>query len=230
MREPKIGGSSAQEPVAPDAGADAHTTRSKDSQDQEYLTVASKGRDVRRTTCLLAVLFGMGLLGLLLMIKKSTPRSATASSTQSAETDIEAAMARLTGIKAKIFDRMDEIVNRFYEFSDVRQVKVNELVRNPFEHDLSWSTLKRAPNSDRSNAEAERLLREQQLRKQAKGLRLLSIMRSKQGNCCMIDDKILYEGDTIKAFTIRKIEDSRVTLMSNETESENVEILLKLSQ
>jgi len=28
--------------------------------------------------------------------------------------------------------RMDEIVKKFYEFSDVVQVKVNELVKNPF--------------------------------------------------------------------------------------------------
>ena len=30
-------------------------------------------------------------------------------------------------------DRMDEIVQKFYEFSDVFQVKVGELAKNPFE-------------------------------------------------------------------------------------------------
>jgi len=41
----------------------------------------------------------------------------------------------------------------------------------------------------------------------------------------MIDDKILYEGDSIKSFKVSQIGDSFVKL-----ESEGTEILLKLSE
>jgi hypothetical protein len=192
-------------------------------QCQEYLTVASKGRDVRKTTFLLAALFGLGLLGLLFMIKKSSPQGAAAADTSGAESVIETAIEGLTGIESGLFARLDNVVQRFYEYSDVRQVQVSELVRNPFKHDAAWGTLSKVPDSDRSNAEAERLLRAQQLK-------LLSIMHSKQGSCCMIDDKILYEGDLIKDFKIGKIEQDCVTLRSCQTASEDMEIVLKLSE
>jgi preprotein translocase subunit SecG len=209
-------------------GADAAATG--DEQGQQYLTVASRGKSVRKTTRLLAVLFVIGLLCLLFMIKRSVPQSASASQTGVAETQIELTIARLTGFKSQVFERMDQIVNRFYEFSDVRQVKVNELAKDPFKHDSLWSNLKQSPTGDESNADADKLLREQRLRQQAGDLRLLSIMNSPQGNCCMIDDRILYVGDSIKQFTIGKIQGNRVTLVWHPTEFEKLEIVLKLSE
>jgi len=69
------------------------------------------------------------------------------------------------------------------------------------------------------------MMRQQQLRQQAKDMQLLSIMQSERGNCCMIDDRILYEGDSIKSFTVKQISDSFVKLAS-----EGIEIILKLSE
>ena len=57
------------------------------------------------------------------------------------------------------------------------------------------------------------------------GLQLLSIMQSDQGNCCMINDRILYEGDSIRGFKVCRIGDSFVKL-----KYEDVEIVLKLSE
>jgi len=102
-------------------------------QESEYLTVATQTKRVRKSTTLLAVLFIIGLLCLWFMIKKSTPKAASAGSFETEETLIETAINRLTGVKSKIFNRMDEIVKKFYEFSDVPQVEVNELAKNPFE-------------------------------------------------------------------------------------------------
>jgi hypothetical protein len=66
---------------------------------------------------------------------------------------------------------------------------------------------------------------------------LLCIMRSDQGNCCMIDGKIFYEGDIIKGFKVVKISNVFVVLewlgeqdgTSSEAESEGLKVILKLS-
>ena len=43
-------------------------------------------------------------------------------------------------------------------------------------------------------------------------MQLMSLMQSEQGHSCMIDDKILYEGDLIKGFKVSQISDSFVKL------------------
>ena len=192
------------------------------SQESEYLTVTTQKKRVRKSTTLLAVLFIIGLLCLWFMIKKSTPKAASAGSVETEETLIETAIARLTGVKLKIFSRMDEIVKKFYEFSDVPQVKVNELAKNPFEVENFLANLREKPGAEGIDAKK---LWQQQIRYKSQGMQLLSIMQSNQGNCCMIDDRILYEGDSIKGFKVLQIGDSYVKL-----ESDGVQITLKLSE
>lgn len=192
------------------------------SQESEYLTVATQKKRVRKSTTLLAVLFIIGLLCLLFMIKKSTPKAASASSVEMEETLIETAINRLTGVKSKIFNRMDEIVKKFYEFSNVPQVEVNELAKNPFEVETFSANLRENPGAEEIDAKK---LWQQQIRYKSKGMQLLSIMQSNQRNCCMIDDKILYEGDSIEGFKVLQIGDSDVKL-----ESDGVQITLKLSE
>jgi hypothetical protein len=60
---------------------------------------------------------------------------------------------------------------------------------------------------------------------QTKNMRLLSIVSTNSGKSCIIDDKRLYEGDSIGGFNIRQIGDRTVSLESN-----GVEIELKLSE
>jgi len=247
MREQELEDSSGQKPQ--DAAGAAPADGAQQQQEQEYLTVAARGRNVRKTTYLLAILFGAGLVCLLFMIKKSAPKTASAV-VSNAEVQIETAIARLTGIKSEMFNRMDEIVGKFYEFSDVQQVKLNELVKNPFERDTFWDGSKQVSNSRRENPNADAEL----MRRQAKDLQLLSIMRSDQGNCCMIgvpvfrkdgkmgalDDRILYVGDSIKGFKVSQISDSSVRLQwtgqtqdqrhKNGDQSPDSVIILKLSE
>jgi len=192
------------------------------SQEPEYLTVAARGKRVRKSTTLLAVLFIIGLLCLWFMIKKSTPKAASAEAGNKEDTLIETAITRLTGVKSEIFSRMDEIVSKFYEFSDVPQVKVNELSKNPFELETFLANLREKPGAEEIDVKK---LWQQQIRYKSKGMQLLSIMQSDQGNCCMIDDRILYEGDSIKGFKVLQIGDSYVKL-----ESDGVQITLKLSE
>jgi preprotein translocase subunit SecG len=203
------------------AGKKASNDGAEKSQESEFLTVASHEKQVRKTTKLLAVLFVIGLLCLGFMIIKSSPNAASASDDKAEETKVETAIARLTGVKTQMFNRMDEIVNKFYEFSDVPQVKVNELAKNPFELDSTSGSL----NGDMENKFDARALWQQQLKQNSKGMQLWSIMQTHQGNRCMIDDEILAEGDSIRGFKVIKIGDKFVKL-----ESDGVNIELKLSE
>ena len=191
------------------------------SQEPEFLTVASHGKRVRKTTTLLAVLFVIGLCCLVFMIKKSSPETASASSGQTQDTLVETAIARLTGVKTQMFSRIDEIVGKFYEFSDVPQVRVNELAKNPFELETMSSNLKKSTENEIDT----RALWQQQLRQNSKGMQLWSIMQTHQGNRCMIDDEILGVGDSIRGFKVIQIGDNFVKL-----ESDGVLIELKLSE
>jgi hypothetical protein len=203
---------------APSQGTDT-------SQEPEYLTVATHEKRTRKSTILLAVLFTIGLVCLWFMIKKSTPKTASAAD-ETEQTLIETAISRLTGVKSQMFDRMDEIVKKFYEFSEVPQVEVNELSKNPFELETFLANLKRQPGAEGMIDEIDaKLLWQQQVQMRSKGMQLLSIMQSSQGNCCMIDDKILYVGDKINDFTVLEIGTNFVTL-----ESDGVQTVLKLSE
>jgi len=223
----------------PDTGVEsAPGDGAEKPQEQEYLTVAAPGKRTRKSTILLAVLFITGLLCLGYMIKKSTPKAASAASDVTEETQLEVAIARITGVKSEMFNSMDEIVRKFYEFSDVVQIKVGELVKNPFKLELFSANVKEEPRIEIKVPEIDtEMVQQQQIRQKAKEMRLLSIMQSDQGNCCMIGDKILYEGDYIRDFMVRQIGDNFVKLEwnpnrnngSSATQSEPVEIMLNLS-
>jgi len=182
-------------------------------QDLEYLTVATREKNVRKTTYMLGILFIVGLFCLWFMIKNSEPQATTAAAPNAEETQIETAIARLTGASSEMFSRMDSIVKKFYEFSNVEQIKVNELVKNPFKREEFLDVLK-AESGNQQSDRMDEILRQQQLKKQVKNLRLLSIMQSANGNCCMINDKILYEGNSIRDFKVRHVGDDYVELES----------------
>ncbi len=201
------------------------TQKNVSGAQQEYLTVAARNRNVRRSTILLASLFILGLLCLFFMIKKSSPQTAKASSGQgrTEEAQIETAITRLIGVRSEIFNRMGEIVKKFYEFSDVQQVKVDELAKNPFKLEIFMGDLKE--KSDTEFGINAKMLRQEQLKKQTKNMQLLSIMATDTSEYCMIDDRILHEGDSIRGFNVHRIGDSTVTL-----ESDGMEVILKLSE
>ncbi|MEJ2646869.1 MAG: hypothetical protein P8016_00510 [Sedimentisphaerales bacterium] len=193
-------------------------------KEQEYLTVATRQKDVRRSTTILCVLFIIGLIGLGVMIKKSAPKAASGKTQDNEEIEMETAISKLMGVKSEMHGRMDEIVNKFYEFSNVFQVQVSQLVKNPFQLEDFLASLKTDSANKDSKIDAEMIWREQ-LKQKARGMKLYSIMQSQKGICCMIDDKILYEGDTIEDFDVQKIGTDNVLLVF-----ESVEITLTLSK
>jgi hypothetical protein len=218
------------EPLEPNGEAPQGTA--EETKEQEYLTVAAQDKNVRKTTCLLAVLFGIGLLCLWFMIKKSVPQTAMAMTDGTEEAQIERAINRLTGIRSETFSQIDEIVEKFYEFSDVQQVKTYELVKNPFKREIFLVNVKESSDNKERDSDTDIM------RQQAGTMQLLSIMRSDDGDCCMIDDRILYTGDSIGGFKVGQITDSFVKLVRDpkhnkgrlESRSESLEIILKLSE
>jgi len=193
--------------------------------EQEFYTVSNRGRDLRKSTIILLILFVAGLLCLLFMIKKSTPKSASAAGTVSEQNQVEATIARITGIKSEMYNKMDEIVHKFYEFSDVLQVKVNELAKNPFQLEGFAAGPKPGPVKQETVVEVDsNTVRAEQIKQIAKNMKLYSIMQSDRGMCCMIDKDVLFTGDSVKDFKISEIGKDYVKL-----QMEDIEVVLKLS-
>jgi hypothetical protein len=150
------------------------------------------------------------------MIKSSNPQSASASSDMMTpeEAKIEAAIVQFTDVKSEMFGKTDQMIQQLNKFSDIPQVKTGELVKNPFRMERYWGNQEDIFKSFESNT--NRSIAEMQL---------FSIMKSNNSNCCMIDDKILYEGDSINGFEVRTITNNSVTLCKDDKE-----IILKLAE
>lgn len=227
MREQEPRNASAR--PAPGPGAPGAAGEAPGSQ--EFLTVAANSQSLRRSTIMVGVLVGIGVVSLLLMIRRSAPQAASARETAN-DQKIESAISRISGSRTEMADRMDEIVKKFYQFSDVTQVKVSELAKNPFE--AEGAALDPTVVFDNSADRAE-LLRLQR----ARSLKLVSIMRTpQQGTSCMINDQILQQGDIIEGFKIVEIGNNYVALvwLSGETaeagtsQTDEMKTILKLSE
>ncbi|HSW01362.1 MAG TPA: hypothetical protein VLI39_14410 [Sedimentisphaerales bacterium] len=236
MREPEVGTPS-DHSSATTGPQDVLSAGGPDAQD--YLTVAASSKNVRRSTVLVAILVAIGLVCLMFMIRKSQPEAASANPGVSDEMKIEAAIGRLTGVRSEMTNRMEAILTKFYEFSDVFQVKVSELSKNPFEVEGFRVKGLKSPAivSEDPQVRAE-MIRRQKMQEQAGTLRLLSIMRSDNGHSCMINDQILQQDQSIEGFTVRQIGSNFVELawtngvIPGDTASETKDwtITLKLSE
>ena len=197
-------------------------------EDQQHFTVATRQKHVRKSTYLLSMVFVAGLISLIFMIKQSSPQKAEAGVDES-EAKIEAAIKQVTGISTQMYDRMYQIVQEFYEFSNFQQVKVNELVKNPFAYDTFLVTPSTTGNGENDTIDAA-ALRQQQARLRAKELKLLSIIKSDTRSCCMINDRIVYEDDSIDGFRVESITERAVTLVWEQPGSDSIQIIMKLTE
>jgi len=212
--------------VSQQNSADGHAGSTFECAEQDYLTVASKSKNVRKSTIALGVLFFIGLLSLVFMIKKTTPAAVSASTNTISpeEAKIEAAIAHLAGAETELSEGIETVVSKFYGVADMPQVGVDELAKNPFMLELT-SGDGSGLNSGPEDADKMEVIRRRQLAQQAKDMQLLSIMNSDSSKCCMIDDKILYEGESINDFVVSEISDNFVKLSSGDTS-----VVLKLSE
>jgi hypothetical protein len=120
---------------------------------------------------------------------------------------LEAALAQLNTMQNEMDTQMNSVAGRFYQFHNVNQVGVDELKKNPFKRELDYS-----PASGSSNPSQQLAQIRQEADVISMGLELWSITATPKGACCMLDDKVLYEGDTYKEMTVKSIADKKVTL------------------
>lgn len=174
------------------------------SKQEDYLTVSGHGQKLRQSTILLIVLFGVGVLGVWFMIKKTTPaQGATAQNDDQAQ--LEAAITQLNGMQSEMNSKMDSVVGRFYQSSNVGQIGVDELKKNPFKREIAGVQI--ATDETR-----QKQLLADRVRLLAAGLQLWSVTATPRGVCCMINDKVLYVGDTLNELTIKSIDKKCVVL------------------
>jgi hypothetical protein len=139
------------------------------------------------------------------MVKKATPAKAVAKPNQD-QVQLEAALAQLSTMQSEMDTQMNSVAGRFYHFNNVDQVAVDELKKNPFKRELDYNP------SDGGNQSQQMEQIRQEAQVLAMGMELWSITATPKGVCCMIDDKVLYQGDTYKEMTVKSIEDHTVTL------------------
>ncbi len=194
--------------------ASDNTDIAPSGDDGEFLARVHHGKNLKQSTIILAVLFTVGAVCVWFMIKKVTPPPADAA-VGTEEARIENAIAQLTGIRTEMDTRMGDIVTRFSEFSDVEQVGIADLKKNPFAIELAVDNLEHALDPGHRREVEER----------AQKLQLWSIMASPRNACCMINNKILYKGDKIDGFTVTKINSRFVEL-----ESDEIRVIKKMSE
>lgn len=190
-------------------------------EDADAPIEASNVNKTRRTTMLVAILFGLGMLGLLLMIKKASPKMASALMIESEQARIDTTIAQLSRSSLEMSEGMCRLIRNFNQADNILQVRVGQLVKNPFRTEKFHEDFDRHSGTGEFDWATESDLG--RLRQNAAGMQLLSIMQSGPRKCCMIDDKILYEGDSIRGFKVIYIGDNLAKLKSNE-----VEIILSL--
>jgi hypothetical protein len=230
------GGGAGRGQSAPGSDPRAGAT-SDEAGPQEFLTVSTNSRRVHRSTIFVVILIAIGLVCLWFMIRKSRPQAASAKQADE-EAKIESAITRLTGVRAEMTTKINEIVRKFDEFSDVFQVDVAELSKNPFEMQSDVRDIPEEIVNEQDDAIRAALMRQKRMQDSARQLRLLSVMQSDGSSSCMINDAILQEGDLIGDFRVTTIGrdfvqltwESGATPGGPVSETEDLRILLKLSQ
>ena len=185
---------------------------------QQYLTVSGQDKKLRQNTIVLGLLFAVGGLGIWLMVQKITPKTVNAAPNEE-QLQLDTALAQLSAMQNEVDTHMTSVAGRFDQFSNVNQIAVEELKKNPFQ-------LEAASDSDSNNT---KLVKRQQLAQEAQrrlvGLELWSITSTPRGMCCMIGEKVLYENDEINGMTVQKIAPKSVTL-----DYQGVPVQLKMDQ
>lgn len=165
---------------------------------QDFLVPSSSGKKVKYTTIILGVVFLIGAASLFLMIKKIGPSDAQAAPSQE-ELKIESAIQKLSGSKAAITGKMNAIVDRISRLTDVDQISVEDLKRNPFVLDNSYSGVDVSDLIDKK-------------RTGDGGLSLWSVMDTGNQMRCIINGRAYNVGDQVGEYNVKSITEKYVEL------------------
>lgn len=210
---------SGQDVTSEKASGDNKVSPLAGESQEEYLMPSNNVKSVKRSTMVLTVVFVIGILSLVLMIKKVTPSIANAAISEDA-LQIENAVASLSGIKAEMGGKLSEVVNKISSLSDIEQVEVDQLKKNPFRHG-SMINFDLIEVEMGDNSQSAGLMTSNR----ADSLKLWTIMSSQKGRSCMINDKVLGEGDSISGLRVSFIADDYVELSAN-----GARVLLRMSK
>lgn len=170
------------------------------ASNDDFLTPSSSGKKVKNSTMILGAVFLIGAISLFLAITKFGPSKVSAALTED-EIKVESAIAKLSGSKAAINSKMNDIVDRISSLSKVEQVSVDELRRNPF----LISNIKGVDASSVTDNENS-----------GTGLKLWGIMESDGIWSCMINDQIYTPGDSVDKYTVKRIGQELVELAAGD--------------
>ena len=147
------------------------------------------------------------------MIRKAAPSQAAAAQKPDEVAEIESAVAQLNGMQNEVNTQMKSVTTRLNHLSQVGQVGVEDLRKNPFIIDVT------AEATGTTNLAQQQML-ENQMRQRAAALELWTISESPRGISCMINDKVLYTGDTIDGFVVKEIRTNSVLVEQNGIQAE----------
>ena len=138
----------------------------------------------------------------------------TEESAQTGTIQLDIALAKLVGVKN--LENTDNLVKTFYEMPGTKQVKLEELNKNPFIHKA-----KSAPKVDEQAGINKKIERQKQLTEEIKDLKLKSILKGSGGDICLINE-IAYEvGDFVTdSFKIVEIKLDTVVLEADDWQCE----------
>jgi hypothetical protein len=190
----------------------------KDASDSSFLSVDNQKKSLHKSSMLLVAVVCIGFVALFLMIKKGAPQAAIARTVDAEQAQMDALLSKLGGVRSEMSSKMDKILKRFYEYSNTKQIPVDRLGKNPFRMTGVWAGLGESSHKDLQNLVGGNV---------GYSLQLFSIIRADGNNGksrCIIDDRILYVGDTIRDMKVTEIADNYVKLESNEGQ-----LILKLN-
>jgi preprotein translocase subunit SecG len=194
--------------AAVETGTSAAQPESPAQRGDDYLTVAGHGQKLKQSTLILMAVFVVGGLGIWMMIRRAVPAVAAAAPQTNEVAEIGTAIAQLNGMQSEVNNQMKSVTARLNHLSEVGQIAVEDLRKNPFTREMS-SGLTNAGDA------TQKQFFEEQARRNAAGLQLWTITASPRGVSCMINEKLLRKGDVVEGFTIREIRAASVLVEQN---------------
>ncbi len=196
-----------QTPAAAQMQQEAGSSSGQESASQSggYLKPAVHARTVKQGTIILIILFLVGAGGVWWMIKKSGLSQAQGAAEEEVS-QIDKALVQLTTFQTEMNTQMDSVSSRFSQASELGQITVADLKKNPFRQEYSLDST----GEDLSDNQS--LIRKEEMQRRAALMKLWSITARDTNSCCMINDKVLYVGDSIQGFVVKEILSDRVRI------------------
>lgn len=178
---------------------------------EEMGFVDERPSSLNRYTIILVGLCLLGVVGVFLFGQKQ--KAAPPDQKQQAEVaKLDNNLSRLMtqkGEAKKAIKNTEEMISLFHQYPTNQQLGRDELQRNPFIRDENASPEAPAAAPEKGPDLAA-------LQKSAAGLKLQSVLRGATSNQCLINGEVYQEGQEIKEFKVKSIQEHGVVLTAAE--------------